>query len=71
MENTMPFGEILEEVDKLPIGDQESLRDILAKRIIELRRDQLSKEIEEAHKEHEAGQCRPVTPDEIMTEIVS
>jgi hypothetical protein len=66
MENTMPFGEILEEVDKLPIGDQESLRDILAKRIIELRRDQLSKEIE-----HEAGQCRPVTPDEIMTEIVS
>lgn len=71
MENTMPFGEILEEVDKLSIGDQESLRDILAKRIIELRRDQLSKEIEEAHKEHEAGQCRPVTPDEIMTEIVS
>ena len=71
MENTMPFGDILEEVDKLPIRDQESLRDILAKRIIELRRNQLSKEIEEAHKEHDAGQCRPVTPDEIMTEIVT
>ena len=71
MEDTMPFGEILEEVDKLPIGDQESLRDILAKRIIERRRDDLYREIEEARKEHEAGQCRPVTTDELMTEIMS
>ncbi|MBW1744491.1 MAG: hypothetical protein JRJ47_13845 [Deltaproteobacteria bacterium] len=71
MESIMPFGEILEAVDKLSIGDQESIRDILAKRIIGLRRDQLSTEIAEAHKEHEAGQCRPVTPDEIMTEIMS
>ena len=28
MENSLPFGEILEAADKLPIVDQESLRDI-------------------------------------------
>jgi hypothetical protein len=71
MENTMPFGEILEAVDKLPVHDQESLRDILAKRITERRRDELSREIEEAREEFKAGQSRPVTPDELMTEILS
>ena len=29
MQNILPFGEILEAADKLPIRDQESLRDIL------------------------------------------
>ncbi|MFH1242666.1 MAG: hypothetical protein V1689_09935 [Pseudomonadota bacterium] len=71
MEDTMPFGEILEELDKLPLGDQEALRDILAKRIIEHRRNELFTEIREARKEHEEGKCRPVSPDELMTEIVS
>ena len=48
MERSMPFGDILEEVDKLPISDQESLKDILSKRIIERRREQLAGEIQEA-----------------------
>ncbi|MDF1594282.1 MAG: hypothetical protein P1P89_22450 [Desulfobacterales bacterium] len=71
MENTLPFGEILEAADKLPIADQESLRDILAKRIIERRRDDLSQEIREAREEYEAGQCKPVTPNELMNELLS
>ncbi len=71
MENTLPFGEILEAADKLPIADQESLRDILAKRIIGRRRDELSQEVRDAVKEYEAGQCKPVTPDELMTELLS
>ena len=71
MGNTLPFGEILEAADKLSIADQESLRDILTKRIIEQRRDQLSQEIREARKEYEAGQCKPVTPDDLMTELLS
>lgn len=71
MENTLPFGEILEAAEKLPIADQESLRDILAKRIIERRRDELSREVREARKEYEAGQCKPVTPDELMNELLS
>lgn len=68
MENTLPFGEILEAADKLPIADQESLRDILAKRIIERRRDELSQEVRDAVKEYEAGRCKTVTPDELMAD---
>ncbi|MBU2623914.1 MAG: periplasmic heavy metal sensor [Proteobacteria bacterium] len=71
MENTLPFGEILEAADNLPIADQESLRDILTKRIIERRRNELAQEIREAKKEYEAGQCKPVTPDELMNELLS
>ena len=71
MENTMPFGEILEEVGKLPLRDQESLRDILAKRIIEGRREQLASEIKEAQEEYQAGHCKPATADEIMSEIMT
>lgn len=71
MENTAPFGEILEEFDKLPLGDQETIRDILSKRIIEQRRNELFAEINEARKEYGDGKCRPVSPEELMTEIVS
>ncbi|MBU1183230.1 MAG: hypothetical protein ABIJ52_11380 [Pseudomonadota bacterium] len=71
MENTLPFGEILEAADNLPIADQESLRDILTKRIIERRRNELAQEIREARKEYESGQCKPVTPDELMTELLT
>ena len=71
MKNTLPFGEILEAADSLPISDQESLRDILTKRIIERRRDELVQDIREARKEYNAGQCKPVTPDELMSELLS
>ena len=71
MENYMPFGDILDEVDKLPLGDQESLRDILAKLIIEQRRDQLASDIREAREEYEARRCKPATADEILDEIIS
>jgi len=71
MENSMPFGEILDQVDKLPIGDQESLIDILTKRIIERRREQLAGEIKEARGEYEIRQCKPATVEEIMSEITS
>lgn len=71
MEASTPFGEILEAVDQLPIGDQETLNDILTRRIVERRRNQLFEEIREARDEFRTGQCNPVTPDELMKEIVS
>lgn len=54
MQNTLPFGEILEAADKLPVHDQEELIDILSKRIIDRRREKLSKEVKEAQEEYEA-----------------
>ncbi len=71
MENTIPFGEILEAVDQLPINDQETLKDILTRRIIERRRDEIFEEIKSARNEFKTGQCSPTTPDELMKEIMS
>jgi len=51
METTIPFGEILEAADLLPISDQESLRDILNKRIIERRRNEILEEIKNSRNE--------------------
>ena len=71
MQNTLPFGEILEAADKLPVHDQEELIDILSKRIIDRRREKLSREIKEAQEEYEAGQGKACDPDDIIDEIMS
>ena len=70
MGNTVPFGEILEAADDLPVEDQETLLDILKSRLRDRRRAELAKDIQEAGKEFEKGSCRPVTPDELMREIL-
>jgi len=40
MENRMPFGEVLEAVGKLSLEEQETLLDVLHRRIIEHRREE-------------------------------
>ena len=71
MGNVIPFGEVLETVEKLSLEDQETLIEVLHRRIIERRREEIAKEIRDAQKEFQAGQCSVVTPDELMTEILS
>jgi len=71
MYNSSAFANILDEVDRLPIEDQNVLREILSRRIVERRRDQIVSEIREARAEYEAGGCPSVTVDELMKEITS
>ena len=71
MGNPVPFGEILEAADELPIEDQETLIAILKNRLRERRRAELLKDIQEAEKEFKEGKCQPATPDELMKEILS
>jgi hypothetical protein len=71
MESVMPFGEVLEAVDKLSLEEQEALVGVLYRRLIERRREVLAKDVQHAQQEFEAGQCRPVTAAELMKEIVS
>ncbi len=70
MESVLAFGEVLEVVDKLSLEEQETLIGVVRRRIIERRREELAKEIEDAQKEFQAGHCRPVTPDELVAEIL-
>jgi acetyl-CoA carboxylase beta subunit len=71
MENIMPLGEVLEVVDKLSLEEQEALVGILHRRLVERRREELAKEVQQAQQEFEAGQCQPVTPADLIKEIVS
>ena len=71
MDHAMSFGEILEAADGLQVDEQESLLEILQKRIVERRREGIARDVEEAREAFRAGQCRPATPDEIFDEIVS
>jgi hypothetical protein len=71
MEQPVPFGEVLEAIDKLPLEEQKTLMDIVRRRIAERSRKMLAIEVQEAHQEFVEGQCRPATADELMKEILS
>jgi len=71
MGSVLAFGEVLEAVDKLSLEEQETLIEVVRKRIIERRREELAKDIQDAQKEFQVGQCRPVTPDELVAEILA
>ena len=71
MQIAVSFGEVLEAADRLSLEEQESLLDILQRRIIERRRAELAQDIREAREEFQQGHCQPATPTEIMEEILS
>ena len=67
----MTFAEVLEAADELPLDDQETLAQILHRRVIERRRGELASEALEARQEYERGDCQPVTVDDLMSEILA
>ena len=71
MKANIPFGEILEEADLLPLEAQETLIEVLQRRMHDHRRAELAKDIQEAQEEFQKGSCRPATADELIREILS
>ena len=71
MQHVILFGEIVEAADRLSLDEQESLLDILHRRIIERRRAKLAQDIQDARIELQKGNYQPTTPGEIMAEILS
>ncbi len=71
MQTVISFGEVLEAADKLSLEEQESLLDILWRRVIERRRAELAEDIREAKQEFQEGHCQPATSSEIIEEILS
>ena len=71
MQAVMSFNEVLEAVDHLSLTEQESLIDILRRRLAETRRAELVKEVQEARKEFRLGMAQESTVDDIMAEILS
>jgi hypothetical protein len=71
MGSVTTFGEILESADRLALDEQETLMEVLHRRIAERRRAELAKEIQNAQEEFRQGTCKPATPSELMREILS
>ncbi|MBM2817017.1 MAG: hypothetical protein HW421_3779 [Ignavibacteria bacterium] len=65
----MNFDDVLEVADNLTIDKQFEISEILHKRAINSRREQLKIEIEQARDEHFSGKLHPLSPEEIMKEI--
>jgi len=65
------FGQLLEWADALSLEEQESLVDVLQRRLSEQRREEVVKSVKEARKEFRAGHCRPASPGEIVKKILA
>ncbi len=71
MQAVLPFREVLEVIDALPLDEQEELMGVVRRRLIDRRRQMLAQEIAEAEAEYDAGGCKPKSPEELMREILS
>ena len=56
------FNDILEATERLSIDDQEVLVDIMHRRLIEQRREEILRDAEEAEREFQQGKGRLFTP---------
>ena len=71
MQQAVSFGEILEAVDQLSSEEQETLIEIVCRRMAERGRRELVADIHEAQQEFAEARCRPATMDEIMNNVLS
>lgn len=65
------FADILEAAEQLSLEDREDLIRILQNRLREQKRADLVQEVNEAQQEFAQGKCQPVTPEQLMKEILS
>lgn len=65
------FADLIETAEQLPIEEQEDLIHILKNRLRDRKRAELIKDVAEAQQEFIQGKCKPLTPEQIMEEILS
>ncbi len=65
------FYAVVEAADRLTPEEQETLIEVLNRRLADRKRAELVTDIQEGQREFESGALRPTTPGEIMNEIVS
>ncbi len=71
MADAILFNEVLDAVERLPLDDQESLIDVIRRRIADHRRQEISALVASARKEYKNEKLTPESPDDIMKSILS
>ena len=65
------YGQVVDSIEALPDEQQQSLVELVQRRLAERRRAALVKSVGEARKEFKAGKVRPATPKEIMRKVLA
>ena len=65
------FAQVLDSAGELEVDEQESLVELLQRRLTERRREALFEAVKSARLEFEGGSCRPSTPNQILRRILS
>ena len=68
-QNMITFQDAIEIFESLPEEQQENLIEILRRRLIEHRRDQLVTSVKEAKAEYERGEVKSGTVDDLIREL--
>jgi len=63
------FQELIESVEALPLEDREILVEIINKRIIEQRREELEADMEESLEGYRRGEVRIGTVDDLLRDL--
>ena len=65
------YGEVVDSIESLSDDQQESLLQLVQRRLAERRREALVKSVHESRKEFKAGKIRPAVPTDIMRKILA
>lgn len=71
MAQTSTLDQVLESIEMLPIEDQEMLVELIHRRLVERRRDEISENITQAKKDYETGRVFRGSAEEVITELKS
>ncbi|MCP5464246.1 MAG: hypothetical protein H7A33_04385 [Deltaproteobacteria bacterium] len=71
MSQTNQIGRLLDEASSLSFDEQETLLEVLQKRLIEARRLRLAKDVHEANEEFKKGNCSVGDANSVFKEIIS
>ena len=69
MDTRLSFDELLDTIDQLPIDQQETLVEVIQRRLIDLRRQEIAKHAAEARKLYSAGKLPKGTVEELMADL--
>jgi hypothetical protein len=71
MNQQIGFADVLDAAEQLDVDAQAELVAVLSRRLAERGRERVASSVAEARREFAAGQCLPMTAQEIVREAVS
>jgi hypothetical protein len=63
------YSQVVDSIEALPDDQQESLVELVQRRLTERRREALLKSVQEARKEFKSGKLHPASPATIMRRV--